>query len=284
MSFLPTGPASTTVLGAVKIGGGLIGAADGTAAVAFGTTGITAAAGNDGRFAAAEQLTNKGIASGYAPLDATSKVPLANLPASVAGALHYAGTWNASTNTPALASGTAPAGGVGSFYIVGTAGTTALDGLASWNSGDMLLYDGTRWDKLDGQPLEVVSVAGRTGVVVLTAADVGGLATVATSGSYNDLTNKPAAASFTSTVYTAAGAIAPTDDESVVNSASAVVMTLAAGAPGHRVDIKRYGAGSVAVTLPLDGTSQTINMASNPNVHECLSVRYNGALATWLLI
>jgi len=48
----------------------------------------------DGRYAtaaqgliadSAEQSANKGSASGYAPLDASSKVPLANLPASVVG-------------------------------------------------------------------------------------------------------------------------------------------------------------------------------------------------------
>jgi hypothetical protein len=37
----------------------------------------------------------------------------------------------------------------------------------------------------------VVSVSGRTGAIVITTADVGGLATVATSGSYSDLTNTP---------------------------------------------------------------------------------------------
>lgn len=37
----------------------------------------------------------------------------------------------------------------------------------------------------------VISVAGRTGAVVLTASDVGGLASVAVSGTYADLTGKP---------------------------------------------------------------------------------------------
>lgn len=37
----------------------------------------------------------------------------------------------------------------------------------------------------------VVSVNGKQGIVVLDASDIGGLATVATSGSYNDLSNKP---------------------------------------------------------------------------------------------
>lgn len=37
----------------------------------------------------------------------------------------------------------------------------------------------------------VVSVNGKQGIVVLDASDIGGLATVATSGDYNDLSNKP---------------------------------------------------------------------------------------------
>ena len=45
------------------------------------------------------------------------------------GALNYKGTWNANTNTPALASG---AGTKGDYYVVSVAGTTTLDGISAW--------------------------------------------------------------------------------------------------------------------------------------------------------
>ena len=264
MSYLPANPATTTTPGIVQ----------------FGTTAGTAAQGNDTHITGAEQTTNKGTASGYAPLDATSRLPTANLPLGITGGVNFQGTWNASTNTPALASGT---GTKGFLYRVSVAGTTTLDGIGTWNVGDDAVFDGTVWSKLDGLATEVTSVAGRVGAVTLLAADVGGLAVVATSGSYNDLLNKPAGTSFTSTAYTAAGAIAPTDDESVINTAASVTMTLAAGAGGHLISIKHYGAGAVTVTGSFDGTSQSIIMSSTAGIKECLAVRYNAALATWLV-
>ncbi len=51
---------------------------DGT--LKFGTTSGTAAEGNDSRITGAEQTSNKGAASGYASLDASSTVPIAQLP------------------------------------------------------------------------------------------------------------------------------------------------------------------------------------------------------------
>lgn len=119
-----------------------------------------------------------GAASGVASLDATGKLPAAQLPASIVGAMVYQGTWNASTNTPALASGT---GGKGAFYKVSVAGSTAIDGNSVWNIGDIIAFDGTTWDKIDGPAEAVTSVAGRVGAITLSSADIANWAT-ATSG------------------------------------------------------------------------------------------------------
>ncbi len=94
-----------------------------------------------------ESIANKNVANGYAPLDAGAKVPIANLPAAVAGAMSYQGTWNAATNTPALASGV---GTKGYYYKVSVAGTTSLDGHAVWTVDDTAVFDGTTWDILQG--------------------------------------------------------------------------------------------------------------------------------------
>jgi len=112
-----------------------------------------------------------GAASGVASLDAGGKIPTSQLPASVIGGLNYQGVWNAATNFPALASG---AGTKGYMYKVNTAGTTSIDGIAQWYVGDFIVFDGTVWDKIDGVPTEVVSVAGRTGPVVLSVNDISG--------------------------------------------------------------------------------------------------------------
>lgn len=111
-----------------------------------------------------ENTANKGVASGYASLDGSGKLTSSQIPASLVGALVYQGTWNASTNSPTLASGT---GTKGFYYKVSVAGTTTIDGISSWNVGDDIVFDGTVWDKIDGLAAEVVSVAGKTGVVTL---------------------------------------------------------------------------------------------------------------------
>jgi hypothetical protein len=86
-----------------------------------------------------------------------------------AGFVIFEGTWNASTNTPALASGV---GVAGHYYVVSTAGTTNLDGITDWQPGDWAIFNGTAWEKVDNSEI-ITSVNGQTGVVVLTKSDVG---------------------------------------------------------------------------------------------------------------
>ena len=68
------------------------------------------------------------------------------------------------------------------------------------NPGDTIIFDGIAWDKIDGVTNEVIQVAGLYGnisasslksALAIVASDVSGLATVATSGSYADLSSKP---------------------------------------------------------------------------------------------
>lgn len=63
------------------------------------------------------------------------------------GALNYKGTWNASTNTPALASGV---GNKGDYYVVSVGGATSIDGIALWGVGDMIAFNGSAWQRIDG--------------------------------------------------------------------------------------------------------------------------------------
>ena len=86
--------------------------------------------------------------------------------------LSYQGAWNASTNSPTLASGT---GTQGHYYIVSVAGTTNLNGVTDWQVGDWAVFSGAVWQKLD-QTNTVTSVNSQVGAVVLTAANVGATA------------------------------------------------------------------------------------------------------------
>jgi len=106
---------------------------------------IPSQTGNSGKF-----LTTNGTATSWASI--------------AGGGLSYQGTWNASTNSPTLASST---GTGGYYYIVATAGSTNLDGITDWQIGDWLLFNGTVWQKIDQSDL-VQSITSADGSIVVT--------------------------------------------------------------------------------------------------------------------
>ena len=61
--------------------------------------------------------------------------------------LDFQGSWNASTNSPALASSV---GTNGEFYIVSVAGATNLNGITNWGIGDWAIFNGTAWQRVEG--------------------------------------------------------------------------------------------------------------------------------------
>ncbi len=87
----------------------------------------------------------------------------------ITGMLDYQGIWNANTNTPALASGV---GTKNYYYVVSVAGNTNLDGVTDWGVMDWAIFNGTTWQKIDNTDA-VISVNGKTGIVVVTKSDVG---------------------------------------------------------------------------------------------------------------
>ena len=127
---------------------------------------------------------NAGVANGVATLDGGGTVPLSQIPASIQGSLSYQGTWNASTNTPTLASGV---GTKGYYYVVSVAGSTNLDGITDWNVGDMAVYSGTAWQQIDNTDA-VTSVNGYTGTVVLAVGDISGAANAPTNTNITSMT------------------------------------------------------------------------------------------------
>jgi hypothetical protein len=112
-------------------------------------------------FSATEINKFKGNPLGLASLDASGRVPLAQLPT---GTQTYVGTWNASTNSPTLADGT---GVSGQYYIVNVAGTQNLgSGSITYALGDNVIYNGSIWQKVANSG-GVTSVDGLTGAVNL---------------------------------------------------------------------------------------------------------------------
>jgi len=109
------------------------------------------------------------VALGAATLDASGKVPISQIPSSIQGGVSYQGTWDATTNTPTIVSGT---GSKGHYYVVSVGGTTTIDGISDWLPSDWIIFNGTAWEKIDNTD-SVTSVNGYIGAVSLNAADVG---------------------------------------------------------------------------------------------------------------
>ncbi|WP_408953171.1 hypothetical protein [Lysobacter sp. Hz 25] len=105
--------------------------------------------------------------------------------AAVTGTLVYMGGWDASSGaypTPAQK---------GYFYKVTTGGT---HGGYEFNVGDQIVHNGSSWDVIDNTE-RVASVNGKSGSVVLVAADIGDLGALATRNTVSwqtDVTNRPA--------------------------------------------------------------------------------------------
>jgi hypothetical protein len=128
--------------------------------VTLGTTSVT------GKLLTGLSVTSGAITSSDSILSAFGKVQ--GQINGLAGGSTYKGSWNASTNTPTIVSGT---GTTGDYYIVSVAGSTTIDGISSWDVGDWIIFNGSVWQKIDNTD-SVISVNGQVGSVVLTTANI----------------------------------------------------------------------------------------------------------------
>jgi len=132
--------------------------------------------------------------------DLTAMTPLkvkSVVDAAVVGGVTYKGTFDAAA--PLDLSNAEQ----GDLYVIDGAGTYQGQ---TWAVGDHLLVNAdmggtvspSKIDKIDSTD-SVTSVAGRTGAVTLSTADISGLATVASTGAYSDLTGTPTLATVATT-------------------------------------------------------------------------------------
>jgi hypothetical protein len=113
-----------------------------------------------------EDKSAKGAASGYASLDGSGKVPLTQINDVLLGSVNYKGTYNASTNVPALP--VASSSNKGFYYVVSVSGTQQS---LTLKGGDWVISNGTEWGKVDNNNA-VTSVNAKVGAVTLTTADI----------------------------------------------------------------------------------------------------------------
>jgi hypothetical protein len=110
--------------------------------------------------------TRRGAPNGVASLDATGKVPVSQL---LITPIMYRGSWDADLNVPIISSGI---GTIGDYYAVSVSGNTMVDGIGGWLVGNQIIFNGQRWQKINSPSELITSVAGRTGDIVLAAADI----------------------------------------------------------------------------------------------------------------
>ena len=263
---------------------------DGSAWVALnayaGTTAGTFAAGNDTRITGAEQTTNKGAASGYAPLDASTRLPAANLPV----AIPAAGLSGATTATRYVGGTTtgAPTGGtfvVGDFVVAqdgriwvcttaGTPGTwTQVGAVQSIIAGTGIGVSGATGNVTvtnNGVTSAVagtnVTVSGATGAVTFGLAASPTFTGTVTAGAHatTGLTGAVAASRYVGA--TASGAPATgsfSTGDFVIDQTGNVFICTAAGTPGTWIAVLRFGTTSTTAAAGNDarivGAEQTTN-------------------------
>lgn len=161
--------------------------------------------------------------------------------AGIVGGLSYQGSWNALTNSPALASGV---GTNGYYYVVSVAGTTNLDGITDWQVGDWAIFNGTAWQKIDQTNL-VSSVNGYTGAVVLSYSDVGAPSTSGTNatGTWNiGISGNAATATSATSAGSATTAGSVTNAVTFTNTGGDVAGTTFNGSAAKTIDYSTVGA------------------------------------------
>jgi len=125
---------------------------------------------------------------------------------------------------------------------------------SSATSGQVATWNGTAWTPSTPAAAGVSSVAGRTGAVTLSAADVTGLATVATSGSYADLSSKPTIpAATTDASLLTSGTLADARLSSRVPLLNATTNTFTGTQSAPTINIPYTGNDSSSDLLKLDG-------------------------------
>lgn len=161
--------------------------------------------------------SEKGASLGVATLDAGGKIPVGQLPSSL---MTFEGTWNANTNTPALADGV---GDPGMVYIVTVAGTQDLgSGSQTFAVGDWVVYNSSNIWQWSANSNAVVSVNGYVGVVALDKTDIG----LSNVDNTSDATKNSAIATLTNKTISAAAntitgvllAFSPTSDNRLMRA------------------------------------------------------------------
>lgn len=181
------------------------------------------------------------------------------------------GAWSAVVLGPGLAitAGTLDLAGGGSGYVLPAATSKALGGVIvganlGVSSGTISLSGANVAAALGYTPLSaapVTSVAGRSGAVTLSAADVSGLAKVATSGAYGDLSGTPAAYTLPAATAKALGGVIVGANLSVAGDGTVSLAGAGVIAALGLTPVDAAGAAAAAPVQSVGGSTGTVALA-----------------------
>lgn len=233
-------------------------------------------------------LDGKQASGSYATLDGSGKVPAAQLPSYVDDVVEYANL-----------AGLPATGETGKIYVALDTGKTYrwsgsayLEVSASPASTDQVPEGTANLYHTTGRAAAaapVQSVAGKTGTVTLTAADVSGLSTVATSGSASDLTagtlpdaRLPTVGGITPGTYGSASQIGKFAVDAYGRLTGAANLSVAIDASqvtSGTIDVARIPTGSSASTVCL-GNDARLSDSRTPTAHKATHATGGGDALT----
>jgi hypothetical protein len=203
------------------------------------------------------------------------------------GALNYKGTWNATTNTPTI---TSSVGVKGDYYQVSVAGSTTINGISNWGVGDVIAFNGTTWQRIEGgADLNGVnlSVSGTTTLSGLTASTALALnagkdvVSVTNTGTDNNvLSTSPSIT--TPRVITSINDTNGNELIGVTATASAVnELTVANAATGNNPVISATGTDTnIGITLTPKGTGNVTLTSGNLVVADTKGIDFSATPGT----
>jgi hypothetical protein len=158
--------------------------------------------------------------------------------------VNYQGTWDASTNNPAL---TSSVGTKGYYYVVSVAGSTNLNGITNWGVGDWAVFNGSVWQRVEGGADGNFVNLSVSGVATFAAGAVATPA-ITTTGDTNTGVWFPAADTI---AVSTAGA-----ERMRIDSAGQIIQGTSTGAVNGALQLRRNITGGT--TAYIAGTSTTV--------------------------
>ncbi len=214
------------------------------------------------------------------------KITRSDLLQGITGALQYKGTWDASSNTPALSDVTGTAGFI---YAVSAGGTQNLgSGPIAYGAGDFVVHNGTIWQKAPSASA-VTSVFGRTGLVTAQGGDytasqvtnvaTGNIASVTVQAALNELDTEKLGSLNGLTANSQAFA---NDTNVVINSSGSThtlgwsgQLSVARGGTGAATFTAKgvlYGNDAGAIQVTAAGTGGQVLLANGSGVPEFMTI------------